>query len=164
MIRPLRRLHYQAFMVLGWALPVVFAFGLVARKPFPTLDTLPAALATSGPRFPICLLERGDLFAKSPIQVRLLRETSAHGALAVGFAVDPGYVIKPDLMVYWLAGNPAVAEQLPEGARWLGEFNADALPLPVEASATKGVLVLYSLANHEIVEVSQPMTFSPPPP
>ena len=105
MIRPLRQRHYQTFVAIGFLLPVVFAFGLVARKPFPTMDSLPAELTATTPKFLVPEWERTDLFAKSPIKVRLLRENRNPGSLAVAFSTAKDYFIKPDLMVYWVAGQ-----------------------------------------------------------
>jgi hypothetical protein len=45
----------------------------------------------------------------------------------------------------------------------LGEFSSAALALPPEAAATNGVLVLYSLADNELVDESQPMRFTDMP-
>jgi len=105
MIRPLRQRHYQTFVAIGFFLPVVFALGLVARKPFPTMDSLPEVLSAPTQKFLVSEWARTDLFVKSPIQVRLLRENLNPGSLAVAFSADQDYFIKPDLMVYWVAGN-----------------------------------------------------------
>jgi hypothetical protein len=56
-----------------------------------------------------------------------------------------------------------VAAALPENATLLGEFSSAALALPPEAAATNGVLVLYSLADNELVDESQPMRFTDMP-
>ena len=160
MIRPLRQRHYQTFVALGFLLPIIFAFGIVARKPFPTMDTLPGGLSAPDEKFSVCEWERNELFVKSPIQVRLVREKQASGALAVTFSAAKDYFIKPDLMVYWIAGNPTINDKLPEQAKLLGEFNSGALPLPPEAVTTNGLLVLFSLADNAIVEVSKPIQFT----
>ena len=162
MIRPLRQRHYQTFVALGFLLPIIFAFGIVARKPFPTMDTLPGGLSAPDEKFSVCEWERNELFVKSPIQVRLVREKQASGALAVTFSAAKDYFIKPDLMVYWIAGNPTINDKLPEQAKLLGEFNSGSLPLPAEAAATNGVLMLYALADNEIVDVSKPIQFNQP--
>ncbi len=162
MIRPLRQRHYQTFVAIGFLLPVVFACGLVARKPFPTLDSLPAELTATTPQFLVPEWERTDLFAKSPINVRLLRGNRNPGSWAVAFSTAKEYFIKPDLMVYWVAGQPAISDKLPDQAKLLGEFDSGDLPLPAEAAATNGVLVLYSLADNEIADVSRPIQFQQP--
>jgi len=40
--------------------------------------------------------------------------------------------------------------------------NLPTLPLPVEAASTSGVLVLFSLADNEIVDISKPIQFNQP--
>jgi len=162
MIRPLRQRHYQTFVAIGFLLPIVFAFGIVARKPFPTMDRLPGGFSAPVEKFPVCEWERTDLFVKSPIQVRLLREKLDSGSLAVTFSTAKDYFIKPDLMVYWIAGHPTINDKLPDQAMLLGGFNSGELPLLAEVAATNGVLVLYSLADNEIVDVSQPIQFNQP--
>jgi len=158
MIRPLRQRHYHTFVALGWLLPIGFALGLVARKPFPSMDSLPGELAAPARKCPVCEWERADLFAKSPVRVRLLRESRNGGSCAVAFSAAKDYFIEPDLMVYWVAGNPPAGSRRPDLGRLLGGFDAGDLPLPAEAAATNGVLVLYSLADNEIVEVSKPFS------
>jgi hypothetical protein len=47
---------------------------------------------------------------------------------------------------------------LPGNAQLLGAFNSSsALVLPAEAATQTGVLILYSLADNEIVDVSKPI-------
>jgi hypothetical protein len=164
MIQPLRQFHHRTFIVIGFLLPIVFAFGIVARKPFPSMDSLPGELSATEQKFPVTAWERTDLFAKSPIKVRLLRESSNPGSLALAFSTAKDYFIKPDLMVYWIAGNPLINGRLPDAADLLGGFDAGTLPLPVAAAKTSGVLVLFSLANNEIVKVSKPIQFNQPTP
>jgi hypothetical protein len=48
---------------------------------------------------------------------------------------------------------------LPTNATLLGSFNAPALELPAAAAKTEGSLILFSLADQEIVDVSQPSQF-----
>ena len=162
MIRPLRQCHFQTFAVVGFLLPIVFAFGIVARKPFPTMDALPDELSARTQKFPASEWERTDLFTKSPIHVRRLRENPKNESSAVTFSAAKDYFIKPDLMVYWIAGQPIVNDKLPDHAKLLGGFNSGALPLPAEATTTNGLLVLYSLADNEIVDVSKPIEFHRP--
>ena len=71
--------------------------------------------------------------------------------------------VKPDLIVYWVAGNPNLTDKLPDNARLLGSFTSSvALSLSPDAGPDIGVLVLYSLADQEIVEVSKPFTLQKP--
>jgi hypothetical protein len=156
MIRPLRQRHRRMVIVLGVFLPVAFAVGIAARKPVPGMTSLPKEFGRSRQRFAATEWERADLFTKTPIQVRLLRESAGEGHFAVEFSAAKGFV-KPDLVVYWVAGNPNITDTLPENARLLGTFNSSvALSLSPDATPGNGVLVLYSLADQEIVEVSKP--------
>jgi hypothetical protein len=162
MIRPLRQRHYHIFAAIGLILPVVFAFGIAARKPFPTMDALPGELGVPVQKFPIRVWQRANVFANSPIQVSLLRDNLDNRLLAMALAADKNHFIKPDLMVYWVDGQPTVNATLPDQAKLLGGFNSGAMPLPAEAAVTNGVLVLYSLADNEIVDVSKPIQFNQP--
>jgi hypothetical protein len=155
MILPLRQQHRRWFIVLGLFLPVTFAIGIAVRQPAAVVGQLPVGLAPPPQEM---IWTRNGLFAKAPVEVSLLRERNS-GHLAVQFSATAGF-LKPDLMVYWVVGNLPVAGALPENATMLGEFSSSALPLPPEATTTNGVLVLYSLADNELVDESQPMRFT----
>ncbi|MSU57238.1 MAG: hypothetical protein EXS35_03485 [Pedosphaera sp.] len=162
MIRPLRQRHRRVVIVLGVILPIAFAVGIAARKPVPGMTSLPKELVASPQTFAVTEWERTDLFAKTPIQVRLFRESVGGGRFAVEFSAAKDFV-KPDLIVYWIAGNPNITETLPDNARLLGAFNSSvALPLSPDAASASGVLVLYSLADQKIVEVSKPFALQKP--
>ena len=155
MIRPLRERHRRMVIVLGVFLPVAFAVGIAARKPVPGMTSLPKELAASSQKFAVTEWERADLFTKSPIQVRLLRENAGAGHFAVEFSAAKDFV-KPDLIVYWVAVGTRITNTIPDHAFLLGSFSSSAaLPLPLEAGSASGVLVLYSLADHVIVETSK---------
>jgi hypothetical protein len=156
MIRPLRQRHRHVVVALGFFLPVAFAIGIAARKPLPPANTLPPTLAAapqSGED--IIVWKRSDLFSKAPVEVQLLCGEIS-GRFAVQFSSTSDF-LKPDLLVYWIAGNPAITGTLPENATLLGKFVSAALPLDGETNG--GVLVLYSLADDEIVAVSKPLHF-----
>jgi hypothetical protein len=158
MIRPLRQRHRRLVVVLGVFLPVALAVGIAARKPVPGMTSLPKELVASPREFAATEWERADLFTKTPIQVRLLRESTGAGRFAVAFSAAKDFV-KPDLIVYWVAGisNITDTDTLPENSRLLGVFNSSvALALPSDAAPGSGALVLYSLAVQEIVDVSKP--------
>jgi len=162
MIRPLRQRHRLMIIVLGVFLPVAFAVGIAARKPVPGMTSLPKELVASPQTFAVTEWERADLFAKTPIQVWLLRESAGTGRFAVELSGAKDFV-KPDLIVYWVAGNPNLTDTLPDNARLLGAFNSSvALPLSPDIAPGSGVLVLYSLADQEIVEVSKPFALQKP--
>ena len=146
-------------VALGIFLPVAFALGIAARKSAPTVAELPAALAETSQKFEAVEWERAGCFSKSPVQVRLLREHKDAGQFAIELFAAKDFV-KPDLIVYWVAGNPNVTDTLPASAILLGSFSAAALPLSDEVGKSNGVLILYSLADNEIVDVSTPIQFS----
>jgi hypothetical protein len=149
-------------IALGILLPVAFVAGVAARKPVPGMISLPAGLVAPPQKIAAIDWERTDLFAKTPIQVRLLRESAGVGPFAVGFSAPKDFV-KPDLMVYWVAGNPNITDTLPGDARLLGVFNPSVtLPLPTNPGPGNGVLVLYSLADQQVVEVSKPFVLQKP--
>ena len=162
MISPLRQQHRRMVIVLGVFLPIAFLIGIAARKSVPGMTSLPQELVASPQKFAVTEWERADLFTKTPIQVRLLRESAGAGHFAVEFSAARDFV-KPDLIVYWIAGSPNVTDTLPDNARLLGVFNSSvALSLPPDAGPDSGVLVLYSLADQEIVGVSKPFALEEP--
>jgi len=162
MIHSLRQRHRRMVIALGAFLPLAIALGIAARKPVPSMNALPGQLAAAPQPFTATEWERADLFGSAPIPVRLLRERTNSGRFAVTFSSAENFV-KPDLMVYWVAGNPSPADALPDNAQLLGAFDSfTALALPAEAIQQTGVLVLYSLADNEIVETSKPLAISKP--
>jgi hypothetical protein len=162
MIRPLRQRHHRMVIALGVFIPIAFTLGIVGRKSVPSMDSLPASLVAMPLKFEVTEWERADLFVKSPIKVRLLREQSKSGRVAVEFSA-PTEFVKPDLMVYWVAGDPKLSDILPDAAQLLGAFSSSsALALPENLTMQNGALLLYSLADNEIVEVSKPFSILKP--
>jgi hypothetical protein len=153
MIRPLRQVHRYQAIVLGILLPIVFVLGIAARKPVPAMAELPQALV---PMFSWVRCSNFDgygAFPKSPVFIDLWSQKNGSGPFAVSFDADANFV-KPDLMVYWIAGSPSQVENLPADAVLLGAFGRTPLPISKEVSSADGRLVLYSLADGEIVDVS----------
>jgi hypothetical protein len=157
MTRPLRQRHRRTVAALGVFLQIAFAAGIAARITVPSVNSLPAELMASSQQFEASVWKRSDLFTRSSIEVRLLRERADTGKFAIEFPAPKDFA-KPDLLVYWAAGNPGTTDALPDNALLLGAFNSSALPLPESIASGNGVLVLYSLADNEIVEVSKPFT------
>jgi hypothetical protein len=155
MILPLRQRHRRMTIALGIILPVAFVAGIALRKPMPLrtetnwrTELLEAEILT---------WERSDLFPKVPVRVRWFQGPAWY---RVGFSADRRFA-KPDLLVYWVGGNPTIGETLSANARLLGPFNPSLpLQLPRDAATAGGVLVLYSLADNEIVDASKPMRFN----
>jgi hypothetical protein len=156
MILVLRQRHRRVFAALSVLLPIAFAVGIAARRPVPRVENLLPELAAPSAQFTTMVWNRNDLFAKAPVQVRLLRGDS--GRFAVAFAAKADFV-KPDLIVYWVAGNAGPTDKLPDNATLLGSFSGGALLVPAEAASASGALILFSLADQEIVDVSKPIQF-----
>ena len=154
MIRPLRQRHQRIVIALGILLPAAFVMGIAARRPIPIVSQLPSVLGTAAQPFKSVAWQRNDLFAKSAIQVRLWREHSSAGRFAVSLSAVSDFV-KPDLLVYWSAEAASVTNVLPDNAILLGAFASQTLPLPEAAEKSAGMLLLFSLADNEIVDVSR---------
>jgi len=155
MILALRQRHRRMFAVIGLLLPICFALGLAARKPVPQLDSLPPALAETSESFTTLSWNRTDLFMRASVQARLFSSSVHAGKYAITLKGTANF-IKPDLIVYWVAGNPTIKDAVPSNAMLLGAFSAAALPLPPAAAKGSSVLILYSLADQEIVDLSRP--------
>jgi hypothetical protein len=158
MILPLRERHRRVFVVLGVLLPIAFVVGIAARNAVPRVATLPPELSSWSQTFTATDYDRDELFTTSPVRVQLWREQDT-GRFAVGFVAAKDF-LKPDLIVYWIAGHPNDTDELPAEATLLGAFSAGPLLLPVEATTADGSLILFSLADQEIVDVSKPTRFS----
>jgi hypothetical protein len=167
MTRPLRQIHRRVFMALGVFLPIAFAVGLAARKSVPAASELPEPITFINAKFSEPEWTRDELFAGEPIQVRLLREKMGSGQYALAFSASKNF-LKPDLLVYWSAGGPGSGATnssgaLPENSILLGAFGPAPLPLPQDVGQSEGTLLLYSLADGEIVSASKPIAFGVPP-
>jgi hypothetical protein len=154
MIRPLRQRHARMVIVLGVVLPVAFAVGIAGRRAVPEMPSLPDGLIATPSEPPGEIVAVANAFSKSPVQVRVIHAVNGVRGSFVELSA-PADFIKPDLLVYWVegAGLPAVADKLPDQAVLLGGFKRSA-SLALPATAAKGVLVLYSLADQEVVDVS----------
>ena len=156
MILPLRQLHRRVMITLGIVLPVAFVTGMVERQPTPAMDALPAGLAVSQ-NFPAIAWERADFFAQLPVRVRLLRESAKAGRYAVDLIPARDFA-KPDVLVYWAPGNPGLTNGVPGDAPLIGVMGSGLVfPLPETSSSRPGALMLYSLADDEVLDVSKPL-------
>lgn len=160
MIRPLRKRHRHMVVVIGVFLPVAFAVGIAVRKPVPVVNSLPPELAPVASHFELPAWQRADLFAKSPVTVYLMREHGGAERWAIGFSAAKDFV-KPDLIVYWVVENQTIKDTLPDNAILLGSFSSTPLALPDEAAQSTSRLVLFSLADNEIVDASKPLPGAP---
>ena len=152
MTRPLRQRHRYAFILLTALLPVSVVVGLTGRKAVPTTAGLPANLTRQvGPLQEVWKCP--SLFPGRNLEARLLRTAEAD-SLAIELTGD---VSGPDLLVYWSA--MASTAELPADAVLLGRFGQIA-PAPRNVIGRKGQLILYSLANHEVVATSRAFELS----
>jgi hypothetical protein len=140
---------------LAVVVPVAFAAGLAARKPVPPMATLAGVATGVLSDFGPALWERDDLWPRHSIRARLFAGKTSAAPFAVGLSSSEP-IARPDLVVYWVPGDRNLGDDLPDSAFLLGAFvNGAALPLPRQAAGGNGVLVLYSLADHEIVATSK---------
>ena len=157
MVLPLRRRHRRMFTVIGILLPVAFVSGVAARKPIPTTGPLDAPLS---PRqtFSQSGWNRGDLFTNVAVRVQLLHDTANTNRIALQISTPKDFV-KADLLVYWLPAESILKGNIPDDAVLLGAFvSGQPLPMPPTVTEKSGRLILYSLADHEVVSVSQTLT------
>jgi hypothetical protein len=161
MIRPLRQRHRHVLVALGIFLPAAFTIGIAARKPIPATGKLPPIFSVTSVVFESVAWKRDDLFAKLPVEVQLLSKNQGSGHVAVKLSGPPDF-IKPDLLVYWVTGNSSVTDRPPDNAILLGTFASSPFPLLNETVRTKGMLVLYSLADNQIVDATKPFRFDDP--
>jgi hypothetical protein len=158
MIRPLRQHHRHVVIAFGLFVPIAFAVGIAARKPPPEMDALPKEILPAATSSAPEAWFRADLFPKSSVQVRLLREQSGEATFALTFTAARDFV-KPDLLVYWVAANSTITDTLPDGAILLGTFTSPQLPLPPTATESESRLLLFSVADNQIVDASKPLRF-----
>lgn len=158
MIRPLRQCHRIMVLALTITLPAAFGIGIATRRQVPT-----SSVRAFAPRIETgnqtVVWTRSDLWEKVSIQTRLLTR-AVSGQLAIEL-VSADKIIRPDLLIYWILGERKIEGSLPEDAFLLGAFeqsHSTPLVLPREAGRKTGRLVLYSLADQEIVANSKPFS------
>jgi hypothetical protein len=155
MITSLRKGHRFIFAVLGMALPVVFVFGLYERKAVPVMASLPTGLLANRPISGSQILLKTCTFPHTSASAKLFG-TQKGDELTIQISTG-NEAEKPDVLVYWVPGTPSGLDKVPTGAFLLGELGSQSLSLPVGERLT-GVLMLYSLADGEVIDVSNPIT------
>jgi hypothetical protein len=155
MIRALRQRHRATVIALAVVVPAAFALGIAARREIPVSPSAASGLSAVA-RDASVLWSRDDLWDKKPIRTRLLASRGT-GQRAVELVLrDP--IVRPDLLLYWVPGEAKLRNSLPDGAFLLGgleQSNPNPLALPAMAGDQPGVLVIYSLADHELLAVSR---------
>jgi hypothetical protein len=155
MIYSLRQQHRRIVIALSLFLPAIFVLGIAARRPVPIDRELSVPAAEANLNLNQVLWERPGLFSKSPVTVGLWGGADLSKA-ALKLTVV-GDFVQPDVMVYWVAGTPKTTHVLPDQAVLLGAFSSRIFPLRRAWRHTAGVIVLYSVADGAIVDVSQPV-------
>jgi len=153
MTLPLRRRHRRMFAVIGILLPVAFVAGVAARKPIPA--TASNALLPPRQTFSQSGWNRSGLFTNVGVRVQLLHDAANTNRIALQISTPKDFV-KADLLVYWLPADSILKDNIPDDAVLLGAFaSGQPLPMPPTVAQKSGRLILYSLADHEILSVSQ---------
>ena len=151
MILFLRQRHRQVFAVLGILLPIVLVGGIAARKSIPTVAELPPVIAKPLAGTGVAWGRR-DVFEKLPVVVSLATNAQTDVSLRLE---APANFARPDVLVYWSAAKIDPTDKLPADAILLGAFTVNELHVPTSAVAARGHLILFSLADQELVAVSR---------
>ncbi|HZS05070.1 MAG TPA: hypothetical protein VFD58_09570 [Blastocatellia bacterium] len=149
MIQPLRQRHRVITTALAFVLPVLFVAGLVVRRQFPSAGQLQKIRQTD-PLLENISVGHQELGKGSGIAMYLGSNHSNKEFLELVPSRDPA---EPDLLVYWSESEPS-SERLPEAAVLLGAMAGSqpkSFPLPEQASANKGRIILYSLAHQKVI-------------
>jgi hypothetical protein len=159
MLRPLRQRHRVIVFALTVVLPTAFAVGIASRREAPiSRSGVPGFSMEVGNQAEVW--SRADLWEGKTINTRLLKTEHGSGLLAVG--LEPkDRIIRPDVLVYWVPGERKIHDSLPGDAFLLGSFeqaSLNPLTLPEKTSAQTGMLVLYSLADQEVIATSKPFS------
>lgn len=153
MIHKLRQRHRAMVYALGVLLPIGFLSGISARVSVP-IQASEATRAHSNQRV---LLERNDLWSNTIITRITTDPKSPEQTFVTLLPREP--IIKPDVLLYWIPGGNGPLDSLPENAVLVGAMvNEVSLALPRTNRGESGSLLLYSLANHEIVAASKNFT------
>ncbi len=155
MILRLRQRHHRIIWSLAIVLPVVLVVGLSARRPVPVAEILPVGLVPKARQLVHAAWAPDNLFSKTHVRAQLLQDSTDLNRRAIRFSAPENFV-KPDLIVCWTDSDKTVLDGLPNNARLLGAFTAE-IELPDDVVHGSGRLVLYSLADGEVVDVSGPI-------
>lgn len=146
-------------LTLSALLPAAFVLGIASRRVVPLVSTAATeALHQHLDAYKSVWL-RDDLWETGPLRTRLLRDSTASNLALEVTARHP--IIRPDVLMYWVPGSPKLGDSLPSDAVLLGAWTQDSattLALPQAFKTGEGKLLLYSLADHEILNVSKSFT------
>ena len=156
MIRPLRTRHRVMVSILAVALPLLFAAGLLVRRPPAVMETLPEALRPVAETHPVLLAEESALWGGLAITTRLYADGTPASRLAVALRPD-GALKAPDVLVYWHT-TMFSGDAVPDGAYVLGTLggtHTQHFALPDTALHADGHLMLYSLGHQRTIATAQ---------
>ena len=141
-------------------LPAAFVLGIASRRFVPLVPSLPSGLSAQAGQPSQSMWVRDDLWEKKPLRTRLLSDpVTSNLALEVTATTS---IVLPDILLYWAPGTSKLDDSLPSDAVLLGAWMqepANPVAVPQLTKLDRGRLILYSLADHEIVNVSKPFAF-----
>jgi hypothetical protein len=155
-ILPLRQRHRATIFALSVVIPAAFAVGIATRKAVPALSVPAPFLSADAPPHKE-IWSRDDLWEKNAIRTRLLNNGAGPDQIAVEL-IAKDQIVRPDVIVYWSRGKRKIEDAPPDDAILLGSFDQSIpmpLKLPSEAANNPGMLLLYSLGDHEMLAVSK---------
>ncbi len=150
MVHNLRNRHRMTFIVLAIVIPAGFVASIAGRKPIPTDDRVSQITQPETTQPSQFIFSEDDLWQNHPIQTKAFFTDSV-----LTLELTPQtYLAYPDLLVYWHSGATN-SEALPQNAYLLGAQNNNAaslFTLPANAAGSPGTLVLYSLAQQQVID------------
>lgn len=149
MIRPLRIRHRRTIVALSGLVPLLFVAGLLVRGPIPRMEIVPGGTPARPPVGAVVTARSDDSWAELAIRTTWYREEATSRRWVRLEILDE--LKRPDLLVYWSASRSGAT--LPDDAVLLGgiaDGGTGSWPLPT-GKETGGVLLLYSLADAEVV-------------
>ena len=157
MIKPLRTRHRIMTAVLAIVVPILFIAGIWHRDIEPALnESVPTSFESQASRFTSVVTETQQLSSDPSLTYRLIAETSESKRVAVELNAS-GNQRLPALLVYWTP-SLEVESQFPEESVLVGHWavtKSGVFELPVRAAEEKGSILLYSLAQQEMVASSR---------
>lgn len=140
MIASLRRWHRRTFLGLAVALPMAVALGISNRTRTPWEQPGPTRRRFEPGLWP-------------GWQIGTSLESPAEGGVQLALEFDD--LGRPDVLLYFSAGDRQPGETLPADAWLIGVVARGAgLSVPPELSGRRGRLILYSLGDGVVVAVS----------
>ena len=141
-------------LALSVVVPVAFVLGITSRRVVPLVASMPSGFGIqSAPS--LARWARDELWEKEQLRTQLLENSTGSNLSLEVTAPEP--IVRPDVLLYWSPGNLEIGESVPNNAILLGAWIQEpqrAIQLP-QAVKGEGRLILYSLADHEMLNVSK---------